>query len=329
VTELVKRWQRETALVVIGLVLVAILAVASPRFLGAGNLKSTLATASIGGVLAIAEALVLLSGGLDLSVGAIAGVSVMLAGDLMQHNMAVGLACVVAVVAAGVLGLVNGALIGLTGLPPIIVTLGTLGVFTGLEFAITNGQWINTIPNSLTNSIGGEAAGLPVIVWIWLGVAAVVSLALHLHRSGRAFYAVGDNLSAAVRVGLPVRRVQASSYVIAGLLSGVAGLMFLAYSGFATPATGAGYELSAIAAAVVGGVSLSGGKGTVLGATLGALLLGAVSVGMTFANINALWDQAAEGFLLLFAFLADSAESRRLLRLVHRPRRTAQAAAAQ
>ncbi|HET9080595.1 MAG TPA: ABC transporter permease [Trebonia sp.] len=251
-------------------------------------------------LLAVGETFVIISGGIDLSVGAVCGVSSVVAAFAMRgmvssnDNEALVLLVGTLVCAAmGIgIGLINAALMNWARLVPFVATLATLGAGTGMALVLSNGVPIGSDSSAL--SIGADRAGpFPYMFLVILVVVAVAWLYLHLSRYGRYTYAIGSNAFAARAAGINVRRHLTSVYVLSGLLAGLTGMVFYIRLGAGAPSSGDGFELTAIASVVIGGVSLFGGSGRLTGTILGALILTVVTSGLIISNVSPNWNQVA------------------------------------
>ena len=300
---------RELGIIVAFLALVAVTGILEPRFLEAGSLRNLALNASIFAILAVGQTLVLITRNVDLSVGSVLGLSAYLAGDLLSNHqglpipvvfvlgMALGAAC----------GLFNGILVTWGQVPALVVTLGTLYMFRGLAFLWTNGTQVNaeTLPDAFLNLGTDSVLGIPFLVLIALVVMLAVGQWLRDYRAGRELYAIGSNPEGARLAGVRSERRVLTAFVLAGALAGLGGVLFTARFGTVDATAGVGYELTVIAAAVVGGVAIFGGVGSVYGAALGALLLGTITSSLIVLKVAAFWQQAAIGALLLLAIAFD------------------------
>jgi rhamnose transport system permease protein len=300
---------RELGIVLALAVLIAVTAAIEPRFIEAASLKTLAINASIFAILAAGQTLVLITRNVDLSVGSVLGLSAFMAGDLLSKNpdlplplvfilgMALGAAC----------GLLNGVLTTFGQVPALVVTLGTLYVFRGLAFLWTNGRRVNaeTLPDPFLNIGTGSVLGIPYLVLIALVVTVVVGQWLRDFRVGRELYAIGSNPEGARLAGVRSDRRVLTAFVLAGALAGLGGVLFTARFATVDATAGVGYELTVIASAVVGGVAIFGGTGSVYGAALGALLLGTITSSLIVLKVEAFWQLAAVGALLLVTIAFD------------------------
>jgi rhamnose transport system permease protein len=300
---------RELGIVLVLVLLIAVTGILEPRFLETGSLRNLALNASIFAILAAGQTLVLITRNVDLSVGSVLGLSAYFAGDLLSNHQGLPLPLVfVAGIALGaVCGLFNGALVTLGKVPALVVTLGTLYMFRGLAFLWTDGKQVNaeTLPDAFLNLGTDSIAGVPILVIFALVVLLIVGQWLRNYRAGRELYAIGSNPDGARLAGVRSDRRVLIAFVLAGALAGLGGVLFTARFGTVDATAGVGYELTVIAAAVVGGVAIFGGTGSVYGAALGALLLGTITSSLIVLKVEAFWQQAAIGALLLLAITVD------------------------
>ncbi|KLU62903.1 autoinducer 2 import system permease protein LsrC [Peptococcaceae bacterium CEB3] len=299
---------RESFLLGLILLLLLIMLVVSPSFLGPGNLMNILTNCATVAIVALGETIVIITKGIDLSVGATMGMVTLFTGSLALNGFPLAVVILVAFLAGIVAGALNGVLISYLKLPPIIVTLGTLSVYSGIMYVITKGNWVTNLPAGLLQLGNFRLFGfVPAPVVVLVVLLLVSTLFLQFSIPGRHIYAVGNNEASARLSGINIKRVIFSAYLIAGFFSAVAGIFYVAYNGFSTPSTGGNMELDAIAAAVIGGTNVFGGKGTPLGTLLGAILLGIVTGALVFFHIPAVWNLAVEGIVILAAVISDAA----------------------
>jgi rhamnose transport system permease protein len=300
---------RELGIVVALLALIAVTAAIEPRFIESDSLRNLALNASIFAILAAGQTLVIITRNVDLSVGSVLGLSAFLAGDLLSSNPGMPLALVFLLgIALGAgCGLLNGVLVTWGQVPALVVTLGALYVFRGLAFLWTDGRQVNaeTLPDSFLNLGTDSVLGVPILVLIALVVVLGVGQWLRDFRAGRELYAIGSNPEGARLAGVRSERRVLTAFVLAGALAGLGGVLFTARFGTVDATAGTGYELTVIAAAVVGGVAIFGGTGSVYGAALGALLLGTITSSLIVLRVEAFWQQAAIGALLLLAIAFD------------------------
>jgi rhamnose transport system permease protein len=300
---------RELGIIVAFLALVGVTGILEPRFVEADSLRNLALNASIFAILAVGQTLVLVTRNVDLSVGSVLGLSAYLAGDLLSKHqgMPLPLVFVLGMALGAACGLFNGVLVTWGRVPALVVTLGTLYIFRGLAFLWTNGTQVNaeTLPDSFLNIGTDSIAGVPILVIIALIVLIVVGQWLRDYRAGRELYAIGSNPEGARLAGVRSDRRVLTAFILAGALAGLGGVLFTARFGTVDATAGVGYELTVIAAAVVGGVAIFGGSGSVYGAALGALLLQTITSSLIVLKVAAFWQQAAIGALLLLAIAFD------------------------
>ena len=300
---------RELGIVVALALLIAVTAILEPRFVEADSLRNLALNASIFAILAAGQTLVIVTRNVDLSVGSVLGLSAFFAGDLLSGHPGMSLVLVFALgIALGAAcGLLNGILVTWGQVPALVVTLGTLYAFRGLAFLWTDGRQINaeTLPDAFLNLGTDSILGVPIPVIMALVVILAVGQWLRDYRAGRELYAIGSNPEGARLAGVRSQRRVLTAFVLAGALAGLGGVLFTARFGTVDATAGTGYELTVIAAAVVGGVAIFGGTGSVYGAALGALLLGTITSSLIVLRVEAFWQQAAIGALLLLAIAFD------------------------
>jgi len=300
---------REAPVLLALIVVVAGTAAVNPRFLSSQGRVDLMVAIAITGLMAVGQTFVLVMRHVDLSVGSTLGLAAYLGGSAVRNDPGGSLVTVLAVgLLVGVAaGLVNGLLVALLRLPALVVTLGTLYVFQGIQALLTGGTRINAdqLPAGVVAFGVDSFLGIPHLMWVCLAAAAAGSWFLRSRRTGRDLYAVGSNPPAAELVGIPVRRRTVFAYAVSGACAGLAGVLFLARFGGVDSNAGIGYELPVIAACVVGGVAIFGGVGTVVGALLGASLLKTIGVALSALSVPEFWQQAINGLLLLVAIAAD------------------------
>ncbi len=314
---------RELGIILIIAALVIVVSLRNPTFLAINNIRDILLNMSILVIVALAQAMVIITRGIDLSVGSMIGLTAMMVGFTVAAFPQVPPLLIIPLGMAlgAVLGSINGLLITAGGAPPIIATLGTLSIYRGLIFLYSGTKsTINSfeLPDSFPQLTKGSLFGIPNLIMFAVVVAACVYYFLRYSRTGRDIYTVGSNPDAARFAGIRTERVIFLVYVISGLLCGLAGVLWLSRFESAQTNTALGFELQTVAASVVGGVSTLGGSGTVFGVVLGALLLGLINNALTLVQISPFWQLAAQGLLILLAVVADAAIVRRLQRFTSR-----------
>jgi rhamnose transport system permease protein len=283
------------------------------------------------GVLAVGQTMVVLTRNIDLSVGSIVGLTAYISSDTLAGHHGLPLAAVVLLaMAIGLgLGLVNGLLVTVGRIPAIIATIGTLAIFRGLLFEITNGQNILAfqLPERFLDLAARKPLGLPTLAWIALVVAVLGAAFLRWSHWGRDFYAVGSNPDAARYAGIPVGRRVLTAFMISGALAGLGGFMFAARFASVDAVAGTNLELDAVTAVVIGGVNVFGGSGTVLGAALGAILVATIQDGFTLLKLSEFWKMFFNGTAIVVAVTIDALVTQRLQEALRRRRRAEMVAA--
>jgi ribose transport system permease protein len=290
------------------IVLVLAIGAVHPDFLAMSQLLDILNQATYVAILACGMAFLLAMRELDLSVGSTYGLTSLCAAILMHAAVPSWIGVIVGLLIGAALGLVNGLLIQLFRLPSIVATLATLSIYRGLIFALSNGNQVIALPlkDPFATFIGAHPLGIPTNVWVMILIVTLFTIILHATPFGYRVRSIGSNPEAAEFSGLPRKRVRLYAFVIMGALGGLAGMLSLGYFGSSDPNLGTGFELLAIAAAVIGGTPLRGGKATIIGAALGAILLGVVSSGMAYFNVPINWTEFATGAVILIAVSLDS-----------------------
>ena len=308
VGDLLRRLAETLGIVAIAGALLLAFGLTSSQFLLSGNIRNIFVQISVVGVAAIGETLVMLAGGLDLSVGSVVLLSEVICADLTAtHHLPLSVALLAALGAAGGIGLLNGVLVAVIGIEPILATLGTLLVAAGLAKLILGLRYLQ-VDHPVFNDLAvtNVLFNLPIMVAVMLGLYVVVSIAMRVTPFGRMVYAVGGNRRAARLSGLSLVGVTIAVYVVAGVLSGIAGFLNVAQIGLVSQNDGMGLEFQAIIAALVGGLSVTaGGVGRVERTLLGALIVGMMTNYQTIKGIDPAFQQAFLGGLLLAAVLAD------------------------
>lgn len=291
-----------------GLILIfAVFAVLNPVFLTSPNLINILQQSSINACIALGMTFVIISGGIDLSVGPAAAISAVVGATLMVAGVPIPLAVIGAIMTGMACGLFSGTLIAVAGLQPFIVTLGGLSLYRALSLIFTGGNPIFGIPPEFRQAINGLVFGVPVPVIIVAIIAVTLWVVLNRTPLGEYILAVGGNPEAARIAGVPVVRTKITVYVLSGGLAAVAALILTGRLGAADPTMGNLWELDAIAAAAIGGASLMGGKGSVVGTIMGAIILGGLRNGLTLMNVQAFYQLLATGIIIIVAMLIDRA----------------------
>lgn len=304
---LTRFWAWEASGVLVALAaLVLALSLATDNFLSSYNVSVVVRQAAFVGLVALGQTLVLLVGGIDLSVGAAAGLaSTVGAIILVQFGVHPYLIIPLTMAFGFLLGSINGIFVASLRLNPFIVTLATWEIFAGLTLVITKGYPIRPLGEQFAIFGKGEVFGVPVPVLIFIAAALLLIWVLTQTRFGRNIFAVGGNRDAALLAGIPVRRVEFIAFGLSGMLASLAGILFASRMDAAQPSVGEGWLMGAITAAILGGTSLRGGQGSIVGTVLGALLLTVLANGTVLMNVSGFWQRVIVGAVVLVAVLVD------------------------
>ena len=290
----------------IGLVILCVVfASMTDVFMTERNLVNILQQSSINACIAIGMTLVIISGGIDLSVGPVAAIAAIFSATMLVSGYPIILCVVVALAIGAACGALNGVLIAYFGLQPFIVTLGTLSIFRALALLYTGGNPVLSVPAGFRTLFASQIWIFPVPVIIVAILGVVASIVLAKTPIGEYILAVGGNEEAARISGVPIARTKIATYMISGVLAALAAIILVARLGAAEPTLGNLWELEAIAAAAIGGASLMGGKGSIIGTILGAIVLGAMRNGLTLLNVQAFYQLLATGIIIIMAMLVD------------------------
>jgi ribose transport system permease protein len=302
---------RDAGGLIVLLILFGALTVGSQEFLTGDNLANLARQVAIFGIIAVGELLVILTAGIDLSVGSVLGLSGCVSAELLVHGWPIPAAILGGLVVGAGLGVFNGSLVAYAKLPPFIVTLGMLGIARGVVLVLTDASTVQPLPDSFGNIANGDFLGLPNLLWMFVIVASIAAFVLRRTVFGRYVYAVGSNPESARLAGVPVAAVLVTVYAISGLLAAVGGVLFASRLNAGIPTAGSGYELNAIAACVIGGASLFGAKGGAFGAAAGALIVATLNNGGNLLAVNSFYLQIIIGGLILAAVFFDQWQGRR------------------
>ena len=276
----------------------------SENFLTTNNILNILRQISVYGILACGMAFAMMTGGIDLTVGSIAGVSgAVTALFVTRGTMPLILAMLVSIILGAIIGLITGFVISRTGIPPFIMTLGMQITLRGACYLICEGKPIGNLPDSLTVLGLGDIAGIPVPIFFMLASFIIVGIILAKTSFGRSVYATGGNYQAAFHSGINAKRVVMMAYMISGICAALAGIILTARNASAQPTAGNTFETEAIAACAMGGVSFNGGKGAVVGIFFGALLMGIINNAMNLMYISSYWQQVVKGLIIIASVL--------------------------
>jgi ribose transport system permease protein len=302
---------REFALIIVLLIMGIAMAFASPVFLDVGNLQAILLALSVEATIAVGMMILLISGGLDLSVGSILGFTGVVTGLSLQAGIPVFISIIIGLIAALAVGLINGLLVAKMKINPFITTLGTSITIRGLLLVIARGRAVLNLPPSFTALGQGSLYGFQYPIFVMLAIIIVGDILLRNSRFFRQNYYIGGNEKAARLSGINVDFVKIANYCLVALLAGVAGLLTTARFGTSSVTIGTGVELRVITATIIGGASLNGGEGSVFGAFLGALFMGVVANALNLLGVGAYWQNFITGLILISAVLLDVINERR------------------
>ncbi len=313
---------REAILLAAIVVLTGLIAMRFPAFILPRNLANVFNDTAPLMILAIGQMIVILTKCIDLSIAATLAMTGMVAALLNGMGVPLPLIIVIAVALGAVMGAVNGVLVWRLGIPSIVVTLGTMTIYRGLIFLLTDGKWVNA--HEMTDAFKSlprtVVLGLPIMGWTAIVIIILFAVILRRTALGRAFYAVGGNPHAAVYAGIDVGRTQFAAFVISGALAGLVGYLWVARYAVAYVDNAGGFELDVVAACVIGGISIAGGVGTLGGAILGALFIGVIQNALPVIGISPFWQMAISGTAILLAVMFNARSSREKGRLILKER---------
>ena len=306
-----RNYAREMSVAVVLCVLLIIVGMIAPGFFSAGNLKDVVMSNLLILIVAIGMTLLIISGQVDISVGAQFAVLSVLSGWLYKQGVPILALVPLIAIAGSLLGSINGLLVAVFNMPSIVVTLAMMVAIRDALRWITGGQWVQGIPSGFQWFGLSQSAGEAIIITASLLLCGAAMWALANLGKGRSIYAVGSDREAARLAGIDPRRVLFVAFTLMGMLTGVAALLNSVRFSDVQSNAGVGLELKAIAAVVVGGTSIRGGKGTVLGTLLGVALLGTIGTALTFVGVSAFWEKAVQGAIILAAVASDVVLARR------------------
>ena len=296
----------------IGLVLLcAVITLVTPNFLTVSNITNIFTQVSVNAIIAVGMTFVILTGGIDLSVGSTLAISGALAASIVKSTGSIPLAVIAAGIVGIVIGLINGLLIARGKLQAFIATLATMTIFRGATLVFTNGTPISKLPEAFVNIGNGKIGFMPIPVIITIVVALAGIYVLSQTRLGRYLYAVGGNEDSARLSGINTNKIKTLAYVISGFAASIAGVIITSRIGSASPNAGTGFELDAIAAVVIGGTSLAGGEGKVTGTIIGALIIGVLNNGLNLMNVSPFYQSIVKGLVILLAVLLDKKRNKK------------------
>jgi ribose transport system permease protein len=296
---------REATLAALILVIVLVMSQATPYFLTMANFRAMAIGLTPTAIIAIGMTILLVSGGFDLSVGAVLALCSTAVALMMTGGLPIGLSILGALLIGAVIGLANGLIVTRLGVNPLVATLGTMSVARGVALVLTEGFSVSDLPPSFGYIGSASWLGLPAMVWIALALVVLGDLALRHALYLRQVYYIGGNEKAARLSGIPVDSVRCVAFVLTAVLAAVAGVLLASRLMSGTPTAGAALELQVLAAAVIGGASLRGGEGTVLGAFLGVIFVALINNAMTMLAVSIYWQMVVTGCVLIAAVALD------------------------
>jgi ribose/xylose/arabinose/galactoside ABC-type transport system permease subunit len=308
----IKNLLHRFGLLVVILVICVIMSLVKPVFLSGENILNVLRQVSINGILAIGITFVIMTGGIDLSIGSIMAVTAVLVGSFLEQGHSMVTAMAIGIGGAVVFGIFNGILISLSGLPPFIATLSTMTIARGVAMVYSNGRNFVILHGKFLEIGKGYTLGIPNPIWILLAVVAIAYIVLNFTVFGRHILAFGGNRQAAKLAGVRINFVEVSAYVISGLLAGIAAIVLVSRTSTGQPIAGTGYELDAIAAAAIGGTSMTGGSGSIGGTVMGFIIIGIMLNSLTLLNVSSFYQQIVKGLIIIVAVMLDMQAKRRL-----------------
>jgi len=297
--------QRESAIFLALLIMMAVIQIMAPNFLSGSNVYLVSRQIALVAIVAIGELFVILTGGIDLSVGATMGLAGVASAGAMVAGVNPWLAILFGMVVGVLIGIFNGWLVSYVLIPPFIVTLGSQQIARGTILIVTKGWPITNIPKSILFIAQGDFLHIPVPVWIMLVVAVIAQIVLTKTSFGRRIYAIGGNETATFLSGVNVKKIKFFLYVIAAFTASIVGIILVARFESAQADAGTGWEMQAIASAVIGGTSLAGGAGSVLGCVIGACIMGILANGLVLMRVSSYWQTAIIGVVIVLAAVLD------------------------
>lgn len=304
VRRLFSEW-RELGIVVALIMTVLVFTAIDPEFLSSYNLVNIVLQASVTAILAMAVTFVIITGGIDLSIGTALALSAVVSGLLMSQGYPLPVVILGTLATGALAGLFNGTIITLSGITPFVVTLGSMSIFSGLALIVSGGQTVYGIPPEFSDLLAGKIGPIPAPIVIAFVVLAAATIVMRMTKLGEYLVALGGAREVARLAGIKVGFYTAIAYVISSSLAAVGAMVTVGRLGAADPALGADLLLPAIAAAVMGGADLNGGEGSMLGAVIGALLIATLQAGLTFLNVQAFYQQVAIGVVIILALLSN------------------------
>ncbi|MFA9396778.1 MAG: ABC transporter permease [Clostridiaceae bacterium] len=298
---------REITVSIFLIILFLLVGMINPIFLKMDNIMLTLKASVMYIFLALGMAFVLFTKEIDVSVGAILGMCAAVSATMLRNNKNLVEIIIVTLLVGALAGLINGIGVAKLKIPSIVMTLGTMGILRGLMFIYTDGKWVENLPDYFKKASQAKLFGT-INIFVLATVVVVIILHLYLskNKNGKYFAAIGDNIDGATLIGIPVNKMKILAFVISGICSAIAGLVYVSQVGFVGNVAGNGTEMIAVASCVLGGVSLNGGVGSVTGATLGAIIMTSINSALVFLKVPAYWNNTISGLLLIIIVVVDA-----------------------
>lgn len=301
---------RELGLLVFIVILSLAVQLRNPSFLSGENINDMITNTAILSILALGMMLVLITRGIDLSIGAVIGISGMVSAQVISANQGLNpvLILLLGTTIGMICGVINGFLVSKIGILPIIATLGMMNIFRGLTFRISGGEWVSSyqMPESFVSIATGKTLGINNLIVIAIVIYLIFFYFINHTRTGRQIYAVGSNPDSAKVSGINENKILLLVYSIMGGLAGLSGVLWVSKFASAQGDTASGYEMTVIAACILGGVSIAGGSGKISGLILGAILIGLLNNALPLLNVSPFWQNAIQGFIILFAVIMNT-----------------------
>lgn len=302
----------EAPIMLFSVLVCAVFYAISPNFLSVDNIRLISNQIVEIGIISITMTMTVLLGGIDLSVGSLMALVAAVVGLLVSDGVSPPLACLLGILIGAVCGLFNGVLISRLKMPDIIVTLATMYIFRGIAVVVSGGSWVTNFPAGFSFYGQGNVFGIPFPVIVWIALLLAFAYVLRSTRFGRRIYAIGGNPDAARLAGMSIARTKLAVYLLSGMLAAIAGIIFASRVGSVQVSTlGVNVSFEVIAAVLLGGASIFGGVGTLLGTLFGVILLGAIKNGLILAKVSPFWIDAAVGFLIVAAILLHTLQRNR------------------
>ena len=293
------------------LILTIVCRIAGRNFLTLTNIQNIITQSSIISIVAIGSSIVILTGGIDLSVGSLVGFVGIFAGLIIKAGNPVWVACACVMLVGITFGLASGVLISVGKVPAFITTLGLMQIARGLALLINSGKPISSFPRQLGAIMNTRIMNMPLSIIYVFASYFIIIMIMGNTRFGRYIYAIGGNSKAAKLSGVRTRQIEIIAYVLSGFFSSIGGILLLSRLTYADPNAGSGYEMNAIAASVIGGISLSGGKGKIGNTLVGSLILGSLTCGLQILNVATYYQTIITGLVIIIAVFVDKAKERK------------------